>query len=80
MPFANFMIASSAGAIAWALFYGFGAFYLGRGVEKFARPFANALVLAGAVIAVSLLSYWRRRELELAAAAEREILGPLQAE
>ena len=28
MPFANFMIASSAGAVAWALFYGLGAYYL----------------------------------------------------
>jgi membrane protein DedA with SNARE-associated domain len=33
MPFANFMIANSAGAVAWALFYGLGAYYLGKGVE-----------------------------------------------
>ena len=31
--FANFMIANSAGAVAWALFYGLGAYYLGKGVE-----------------------------------------------
>ena len=43
MPFANFMIANSAGAVAWALFYGLGAYYLGKGVEEFARPFAMAL-------------------------------------
>jgi membrane protein YqaA with SNARE-associated domain len=36
MPFANFMIANSAGAVAWALFYGLGAYYLGKGVEEFA--------------------------------------------
>jgi hypothetical protein len=30
MPFANFMIANSAGAVAWALFYGLGAYYLGK--------------------------------------------------
>jgi hypothetical protein len=27
------MIANSAGAVAWALFYGLGAYYLGKGVE-----------------------------------------------
>jgi membrane protein DedA with SNARE-associated domain len=36
MPFANFMIANSAGAVVWALFYGLGAYYLGKGVEEFA--------------------------------------------
>jgi membrane protein DedA with SNARE-associated domain len=36
MPFANFIIANSAGAVAWALFYGLGAYYLGKGVEEFA--------------------------------------------
>jgi membrane protein DedA with SNARE-associated domain len=33
MPFAKFMIANSAGAVTWALFYGFGAYYFGKGVE-----------------------------------------------
>jgi hypothetical protein len=43
MPFANFMIADSAGAVAWALFYGLGAFRLGKGVEEFVRPFLGDL-------------------------------------
>jgi len=43
MPFANFMIADSAGAVAWALFYGLGAFHLGKGVEEFVRPFLGDL-------------------------------------
>ena len=34
MPFANFIIANSAGAVAWALFYGLGAYYLGKGRES----------------------------------------------
>jgi membrane protein DedA with SNARE-associated domain len=57
MPFANFMVASSAGAVAWTLFYGVGAFYLGKGVEKFARPFAIALAATGTVVVVSLILY-----------------------
>jgi membrane protein DedA with SNARE-associated domain len=80
MPFANFMIANGAGAVAWALFYGLGAYYLGKGVEKFARPFAMALAVVGGIVLVSMILYWRRKEQELAAAAERDIPGPLQAE
>ena len=78
MPFANFLLANSAGAVAWALFYGLGAYYLGKGVEEFARPFALALAVVGTIVVVSMVLYWRRKEQELAAAAEREIPGPLQ--
>jgi membrane protein DedA with SNARE-associated domain len=80
MPFAKFMIANSTGAVAWALFYGLGAYYLGKGVEEFARPFALALAVVGAIVVISMIVYWRRKEQELAAAAERDIPGPLQAE
>jgi membrane protein DedA with SNARE-associated domain len=80
MPFGNFMIANSAGAVAWALFYGLGAYYLGKGVEELARPFAIALGSVGAVVVISMILYWRRKEQELAAVAEREIPGPLQPE
>ena len=39
-----------------------------------------ALAVVGAIVAVSMSLYWRRKEQELASAAEREIPGPLQAE
>jgi membrane protein DedA with SNARE-associated domain len=80
MPAANFMIANSAGAIAWALFYGLGAYYLGKGVEQFAKPFAMALAVIAAIVVISAIIYWRRKEQQLAADAERAIPGPLQAE
>jgi membrane protein DedA with SNARE-associated domain len=80
MPFAKFMIANSTGAVAWALFYGLGAYYFGKGVEEFARPFAIALAVVGAIVFVSMIVFWRRKEQELAAAAERAIPGPLQTE
>jgi membrane protein DedA with SNARE-associated domain len=66
--------------VACALFYGLGAYYLGKGVEEFARPFAMALAVVGAIVVISMILYWRRKEQELAAAAERDIPGPLQAE
>ena len=62
------------------MFYGLGAYYFGKGVEEFARPFAIALAVVGAIVVVSLIVYWRRKEQELAAAAEGDIPGPLQAE
>ena len=55
------------------------AYYLSKGVEELARPFALALAVVGAIVVVSMILYWRRKEQELAAAAERDIPGPLQA-
>jgi membrane protein DedA with SNARE-associated domain len=78
MPFANFMMANGAGAVAWALVYGLGGYYLGKGVEELARPFAIALAVVGTIVVVSSVLYWRRKEQELAAAAERDIPGPLR--
>ena len=80
MPFANFMMANGAGAVAWALVYGLGAYYLGKGVEELARPFAIALAVVGTIVVVSSVLDWRRKEQELAAAAERDIPGRLQAD
>jgi membrane protein DedA with SNARE-associated domain len=78
MPFARFMIANSAGAVVWALFYGLGAYFLGKGIEEFARPVAITLAVIGVVVVITMIRYLRRKEQELAAAAEREIPGPLQ--
>jgi hypothetical protein len=59
---------------------GLRAYYLGKGVEEFARPFAVALAVVGAIVVISMIVFWRRKEEKLAAAAERDIPGPLQAE
>jgi membrane protein DedA with SNARE-associated domain len=80
MPFTNFMIANSAGGAGWALFYGLGAYFLGKGVEEFAKPFALALAVIAAIVIVSGIFYWRRIERQLADAAERDIPGPLRAD
>jgi membrane protein DedA with SNARE-associated domain len=72
MPFAGFIIANSVGAAGWALFYGLGAYFLGKGIEEFARPFAMALAVVGAIVMISVIVYWRYKEQELGAAAERD--------
>jgi membrane protein DedA with SNARE-associated domain len=66
--------------VAWALVYGLAAYYLGKGVGEFARPFAMALAVMPAVVVISMILLWRRKEQEFAAAAQREIPGPLHAE
>jgi membrane protein DedA with SNARE-associated domain len=78
MPFASFIVANVVGAVGWALAYGLGAYYLGKEVEQFAKPAALALAVAGAIVIAAGIVYLRRKEKELAAAAERAIPGPLQ--
>jgi membrane protein DedA with SNARE-associated domain len=79
MPISPFMFANVAGAAGWALLYGLAAYYLGKEIEKFARPAALALAIIGAFAIIAGIRYWRRKEQELAAAAERAIPGPLVA-
>jgi len=80
MPVASFMLANLGGALAWPFLFGVLAFYLGKAVEQFARPVAIAVaVIAGAAIA-TLAIYLRRKEHELAAAAERDLPGRLRSE
>jgi membrane protein DedA with SNARE-associated domain len=79
MPISRFMFANVAGAAGWALLYGLAAYYLGKEIEKFARPAALALAIIGAFAIIAGIRYWRRKEQELAAAAERAIPGPLVA-
>jgi membrane protein DedA with SNARE-associated domain len=77
MSVARFLVANSAGAVAWALIDGLAGFYLGKGFEKFARPAAMALAVIAAIAIAGVFLYGRRKEQELAAVAERAIPGPL---
>jgi hypothetical protein len=66
MPFANFMIANSA-QVRWP--------------ERCRGTCTTIRVRAGrAIVVASMILYWRRKEQELAAAAERDIPWPLQTE
>jgi hypothetical protein len=42
-----------------------------------AATFAMALAVVGAIVVISMILFWRRKEQELAAAAELDIPGPL---
>jgi membrane protein DedA with SNARE-associated domain len=77
MPFPSLLFANVVGAAAWALVYGLAAYYLGKEIEQFAQPVAMALAVVGALAIFAGIVYWRRKEQELVAAAERAIPGPL---
>jgi membrane protein DedA with SNARE-associated domain len=79
MGFSGFVFANVVGATGWALIYGLAAYYLGKEIEKFARPAALAIAIIGALAIIAGIRYWRRKEKELVAAAERAIPGPLVA-
>ncbi len=80
MPVENFMLANFGGAVAWPLLFGLAAFYLGQAVEKFARPVAIVVAIIAAVAIATTAVYLRRKERELAAAAERDIPGQLRSD
>ena len=78
MPVTSFMLANFGGAIAWPLLFGLAAFYLGKAVEEFARPVAITVAVIAGIAIVTVSLYFRRKEHELAATAERAIPGRLR--
>jgi membrane protein DedA with SNARE-associated domain len=78
MPWVNFMLANVTGAIAWALFYGLGAYLLGQQLKALALPIA--IVLGGVMLALLVAGamFVRRHQAQLAAEAERALPGPLK--
>jgi membrane protein DedA with SNARE-associated domain len=78
MPWSRFLLASVAGSILWTCVYGLGAYYLGREASRLQAPLEIALgaVLVAVLLAGTLLL--RRREAQLAEAAERALPGPLR--
>ena len=78
MPFRPFVIANAAGAAAWALLVGLGAYYLEEGISTAA---SSVLIPAGIVLTVVVIAaavILLRQERRLAADAERALPGPLR--
>jgi len=49
----------------------------GQGITGF-NLYSMFVAVVGAIVVISMIVLWRRKEQELAAAAERDIPGPLQ--
>jgi membrane protein DedA with SNARE-associated domain len=72
MPWGQFMLANIIGAFAWAAFFGFAAYLLGRQVEHVARPLVIVIGIAAVIVIAAAANFIRRHE------AERALPGPLQ--
>jgi len=78
MPWRQFLLTSTAGALAWAAFFGFAAYMLGRQVERLAGPM---VIIVGIVVLILIIVgaiFVARHEAQLSAEAERALPGPLK--
>jgi membrane protein DedA with SNARE-associated domain len=78
MPWRQFLLANIVGAVAWAGFFGFAAYMLGRQVERVAGPLVIIIGVIAVVIFIAGAVFIRRHEAQLVAEAERALPGPLR--
>jgi membrane protein DedA with SNARE-associated domain len=78
MPWRQFLLANTAGAFAWAAFFGFAAYMLGRQVERIAGPMVIVIGIAAVIVIAIGANFAGRHEAQLAAEAERALPGPLR--
>jgi membrane protein DedA with SNARE-associated domain len=78
MPWRQFLLANTAGAFAWAAFFGFAAYMLGRQVERIAGPMVIVIGIAAVIVIAAGAAFAGRHEAQLAAKAERALPGPLR--
>lgn len=69
----RFLMWNALGGIAWACLYGFGAFFVGKQMERFAGPFGLALGGVALVAAVGVVWFLKHNEARLVARAEAEM-------
>jgi membrane protein DedA with SNARE-associated domain len=78
MPWRQFLLANIVGALAWASFFGFAAYMLGRQFERLAGPMIIIVGIATAIVVIIGANFVRRHEAQLTAKAERALPGPLR--
>jgi membrane protein DedA with SNARE-associated domain len=78
MPWRQFMLANVVGAFAWAAFFGFAAYMLGRQIERVAGPLVMVIGAATVIVIVIAAIFVGRHEAQLAEEAERALPGPLK--
>lgn len=75
MPWHRFMIANVGGSVAWAVFYGFGAYALGHTAKHLAGPVAIGIAVIVGVGVTAAALYVRHREHRLLAQPIRRSAG-----
>jgi len=78
MPWRQFLLANIVGALAWAAFFGFAAYMLGRQVERLAGSLVIVIGIAAVIAIIIGANFVRRHEAQLIEEAERALPGPLR--
>jgi membrane protein DedA with SNARE-associated domain len=78
MPWRGFLVANLFGSFLWATTFGLAAYWLGRGVERFAGPMVIVIAIATVILFIVFGAFVNRHEAQLAAEAERALPGPLK--
>src|SRR5579864_1335592 len=78
MPWRQFLLANTAGAFAWAAFFGFAAYMFGRQIERIAGPMVIVIGIAAVIVIAVGANFAARHEAQLAEEAERALPGPLR--
>jgi membrane protein DedA with SNARE-associated domain len=79
MTWTRFLFFNAAGGIVWASLYGFGAYFLGRGMERLAGPVGIGLGIAVVAAIGVWMVFLHQNEQRLTAEAERMFPGPVRA-
>lgn len=78
MPWRDFVVANAVGSAIWAVIYGYAAYELGRGFERFEGPIVVVLAAITVITFVAGGIFVKRHETQLSAEAERAMPGPLK--
>jgi len=78
MPWRPFVVTNFLGSFLWAVLYGVGAYWMGRGVERYAAPMIVLLAVITVAMFVGFGIFINRHETQLTVEAERVFPGPLR--
>lgn len=78
MTWPRFLAFNVASGVLWAAVYGFGAFYLGRGVMHLHRSLSIGAGVIIVAVAIGVIVFLRRHEPELERKARLALPGPLE--
>ncbi len=78
MEWPRFLAFNAAGGVVWASLYGFGAYFLGRSIDRLLGPVGIGLGAAAAVVLIAAGIYLHRNEQRLEDMAEATLPGPIR--